>query len=484
MRQSIFGSKLGSLSLRTQLVVLTSLLIALAIAVTSAVTLTVLRSQLEDKLDDELRSNVSNIVEYMRTETDLPESGPLVEFQAFLLDPEGNVVRQISSNTVDAPPPTLSGWTTEKVEKYTDKGFNVLSARGNTEWRIMPFPMSTPAGYSLIMAVPLAPTNTVMTLVALIALIFAAATLFASIAMTWVLVTRAFEPLARVEQTAARIAAGDLSQRIETYNPHTELGHLSASLNTMLSRIEEAFETQKQSELKMRRFVSDASHELRTPLVTIRGYSELYRHGALQDDAAMKNAMGRIEGEAKRMGQMVEDLLTLARIDESRPLDSRPLDLFNLALDATNDAFASAPDREVDLVGLTPDADPVSAPIFGDEAKIRQLLANLMGNALRYTPAGSPLEVAVGVRSGQDGAPRSVVEIRDHGPGIAEEDRQKVFERFYRSDTSRTRETGGTGLGLAIVAGIVGQHHGTVVVEETPGGGATFVIEIPTYSAI
>lgn len=481
MRTRIAQSKLGLLSLRTQLVLLTSLLIALAIAVTAAVTLTTLRSQMESQLDDEMQSNVSAVTDYMIQGSSLPESSPLVKFQAFLLDSDGNVVKKIASTSGDSSSPVINGWTSEKVSKYSEKGFNVFSESGGSEWRIMPFKISDDASYSLIMATPLAPTNSVITLVGMLTLLFALATLVASIAMTWVIVTRAFEPLARVEQTAARIAAGDLSQRIDSYNPHTELGHLSTSLNTMLSRIEEAFETQKNSEIKMRRFVSDASHELRTPLVTIRGYSELYRHGALQDEDALANAMGRIEGEAKRMGQMVEDLLTLARIDESRPLDSKPLDLFDLALDASNDAFASAPDREVDLVGLTDDVDPVSAPIFGDEARIRQVIANLMTNAIRYTPAGSPLQIAVGLRTQDDGVQHSIVEVRDHGPGIAEEDRKRVFERFYRSDTSRTRETGGTGLGLAIVSGIIGQHNGTVSVEETPGGGATFIISIPTY---
>ena len=483
MRTRIAQSKLGLLSLRTQLVLLTSLLIALAITVTAAVTLTTLRSQMESQLDDQMKSNVSAVTDYMIQGTALPESSPLVKFQAFLLDSDGTVIKKIASTSSDSSSPILSDWTAEKAAKYSGKGFNVFSVEGGSEWRVMPFRESdSPTAYTLMMATPLTSTNSVVTLVGMLTLLFALATLVASIAMTWVLVTRAFEPLARVEQTAARIAAGDLSQRIENYNPHTELGHLSTSLNIMLSRIEEAFETQKNSEVKMRRFISDASHELRTPLVTIRGYSELYRHGALQKEEDLSTAMGRIEGEAKRMGQMVEDLLTLARIDESRPLDSKPLDLFNLSLDASNDAFASAPDREVELVGLSAGMPPAPAPIYGDEARIRQVIANLMGNAIRYTPAGSPLEVAVGTRAGDDGIQQSVVEIRDHGPGIAEEDRTKVFERFYRSDTSRTRETGGTGLGLAIVAGIIGQHKGSVAVEETPGGGATFIVSLPTYT--
>lgn len=192
-------------------------------------------------------------------------------------------------------------------------------------------------------------------------------------------------------------------------------------------------------------------------------------------------AMDRIESESKRMGQLVEDLLTLARLDERRAAENTSVDLLKLAQDAANDAFATAPDRDIEVVGLE-GAEALSAPVWGDEQRLRQVLANLMTNALRYTPEGTPIELAVGSVPGVDGTTTSVVQVRDHGPGIHGEDAERVFERFYRADTSRTRETGGTGLGLAIVAAIVGQHDGTVRVEETEGGGATFTIRIPQYS--
>jgi two-component system OmpR family sensor kinase len=228
----------------------------------------------------------------------------------------------------------------------------------------------------------------------------------------------------------------------------------------------------------MRRFAADASHELRTPLVTIRGFSELYRHGALATDEDVATAMGRIESEAKRMGSMVEDLLLLARLDEQRPLQQKPVDLQLIAHDAVVDTQASDRSRPISLTGLG--ADPAApAPALGDEAKLRQVVGNLVGNALRYTPDGSPIELAVGVRTSDGGQPFAVIEVRDHGPGISEEDASKVFERFYRADTSRTRETGGSGLGLAIVAAIVGSHGGSVRVEKTDGGGATLVVSLP-----
>jgi two-component system OmpR family sensor kinase len=244
----------------------------------------------------------------------------------------------------------------------------------------------------------------------------------------------------------------------------------------MLAQIEQSFAAREASEDKMRQFVADASHELRTPLAAVRGYAELYRQGAVRAPEEVASAMSRIEGEAGRMGGLVEDLLTLARLDDQRPLDIAPVDLVVLAADAAQDARAIEPDRSVQVVGLD---GPLTATLVpGDEAKLRQLLANLMSNALTHTPAGSPVEVAVGLR--EEGA-TAVVEVRDHGRGVDPEQARKVFERFYRADPSRSRAAGGgNGLGLAIAAAIVAGHEGRIGVAPTPGGGATFVVQLPT----
>ena len=338
--------------------------------------------------------------------------------------------------------------------------------------------MRTDGPGTMVIAWPL--RDTVRTVEQATASILVAGTL-ATMVMSlvgYVITTRAFKPLSDVERTAAKIAGGDLSSRVPKYPMETEVGSLSESLNVMLSRIESAFKAQQVSEEKMRRFIQDASHELRTPLVTIRGYSELYRHGGIPDGEPLSQAMGRIESEAKRMTQLVEDLLTLARLDEERPLESQEVDLLILAHDAVADARVSAPDRKISLVGLD-GAPPVSAPTRGDEAKLRQVLVNLMTNAMRYTPEGSPIEVAVGSRPVIEGRDTVVLAIVDHGPGIKPEDAKRIFERFYRGDESRDRETGGTGLGLAIVAAIAKQHDGSVVISDTPGGGATLELRLP-----
>ena len=475
-----------SLSLRTQLVVVTSVLIALAIAVTSLVAISALRAQMVHQLDEEMKASSSSLVSSIGT-SQTRQDGAVGSYRVYILDQRGNVLYSVAGADQQAEnEPVLTGWDSEKVKKYHETGTTVNSRTGSNDWRIMPISLESSTNgqaSSMVIALPLKQTNQVVALVGVLTFAFGLATLAAAIAMTWVIVTRTFEPLARVEQTAAKIAAGDLSQRIEDYNPSNEIGNLAISLNTMLAQIESSFNAQAKSEAKMRRFVGDASHELRTPLVSIRGYSELYRQGALPNDEAVATAMGRIESESKRMGQLVEDLLTLARIDERRESKLAPFDLFHLAVDASNDAYATSPDREVSLVGLTNDMAPTSAPVIGDESRMRQVVANLLTNAMRYTPAGTPLEIAVGVREDVPGYPLSVIEVRDHGPGIHGEDRERVFERFYRTDTSRSRETGGTGLGLSIVAAILEQHDGSVHIEETPGGGATFVISLPFYPA-
>lgn len=386
--------------------------------------------------------------------------------------------------------------------------------------------------------------------------------------LTRMLVTSTFGPLRRVEQTAARIADGDFSQRMTDETPNTEVGRLNRSLNVMLNRIDRAFKDRAHTIDQMRRFVGDASHELRTPLVSVRGYAELYRMGALQSPEEVASAMERIEKEAIRMSGLVEDLLELARLDEAKPLQMVPVDLVPLARDAALDANAADPDRSITLVAplagsgapseavatssataaaashtskqavavsgqpsnnltgpialagaaiarLRPRrrADTGAAPILapsgaeashpmvlaeanardmaglrehpfaegvavvnGEENRLRQIVSNMVGNAMRYTPAGSPIEIRVSV---DDAAGQAELAVIDHGEGIPPQIRDKIFQRFWRADTSRARETGGSGLGLAIVASLVAAHHGSVDVVETPGGGATFRLRIP-----
>lgn len=331
-----------------------------------------------------------------------------------------------------------------------------------------------PTGTTLTVALPLEGADETAYQVTRTIVVSGVLIILLGAALSWFAVERALRPLRQIEQTAGAIAAGDLSRRVPATNPRTEVGRLSLSLNTMLAQIERAFAAQAASEGRMRRFVSDASHELRTPLATVRGYGELYRMGAIPE-AELPAAMARIESEATRMGGLVTDLLQLARLDEGRRLAREPVDLAVLAHDAVTDLRALDPGRTATLLPL---AEGITSPgamvVLGDENALRQVLSNLTGNVVRHTPAGSPVELAVGHEGGA-----VVVEVRDHGPGISREHAERVFERFYRLDDSRARSSGGSGLGLAIVAALVAAHGGTARVLPTPGGGTTVRVELP-----
>jgi two-component system, OmpR family, sensor kinase len=295
----------------------------------------------------------------------------------------------------------------------------------------------------------------------------------------WV-VHRSLRPLIEVEQTAAAIAAGQLDRRVPQRDPGTEVGRLSLALNGMLAQIQRAVASSessaaqaRSSEDRMRRFITDASHELRTPLTTIRGFAELYRQGAASD---VEMLMSRIESESSRMGLLVEDLLLLARLDAQRPLERHRVDLLALATDAVHDAQSIAPKRTITMEVFD---GPGTPEVLGDEARLRQVLGNLVANALQHTPEAA----GVTVRVGTDGD-NAVLEVCDEGPGMTSQDAQRVFERFYRTDSSRARASGGTGLGLSIVDSLVYAHGGTVSVTTAPGHGCRFKVNLPRIADV
>jgi two-component system OmpR family sensor kinase len=454
--------------------VITALLIV-ALIVTGASTLTLLRSYLQEQVDRKLYSAL-DLAREQRSFTHLQApKPPIVTDYSLVLYVPGQDPIPLGGDPDDRP--DIRSISVKEARDIDGRPYQVRGTDGQN-WRVVAVPvLSNGDSAVVVIGLPLKSVDDTLSHATLAVCGMGLLTLLlASLIARWT-VSRSFRPLVKVEKTAAAIAVGDLSRRVEVDNPHTELGRLGSSLNAMLAHIESAFAARTASEAKMRRFAADASHELRTPLVTIRGFSELYRHGALATPEDVSTAMGRIENEAKRMGSMIEDLLLLARLDEQRPLQQKPLDLQLIAYDAAVDTQATDRSRAVTVTGI--DGRPAaSAPVLGDEAKLRQVVSNLVGNALRYTPDGSPIELAVGIRT-VDGQDRSIIEVRDHGPGISADDAARVFERFYRADSSRTRETGGSGLGLAIVAAIVGSHGGTVRVADTDGGGATLAVSLP-----
>ena len=341
-------------------------------------------------------------------------------------------------------------------------------------WRVLVEPQS--GGAHLVIAYSLGDLNSTVTRLELADALAggAAVVLLAGIGLP--LVRASLAPLARIEATAAAIAGGDLSRRIDHPAGNTEVGRLAESLDVMLASIEAAYLARAdgearalRSEKRMRRFTADASHELRTPLTSVRGLAE---YGLQQGDAASREEllrlMGLIAGESGRMSRLVDDLLLLARFDAGRPLDRRPVDLASLAAEAVQRARIVAPGRPVTLEA----AEPVI--VDGDEGRLTQVIDNLIGNAIKHTPPGSPVTVTVAGRAGE-----AELTVADRGPGMTAEQASRVFERFYRTDGARTRASGGAGLGLAIAAALAAAHGGEITVDTAPGHGAAFCLRLP-----
>jgi two-component system, OmpR family, sensor kinase len=349
-----------------------------------------------------------------------------------------------------------------------DKLFTVGSV-GSSGLRYRVFAHRDPSAAGLtIVAVPLREVDQTLSRLRLVEALVILGVLAALGLSAFFVVRLGLRPLDRMEATAGQIAAGELSHRVSPATSRTEVGRLGLALNAMLERLEQAFVQREASEERLRRFLADASHELRTPLASIRGYAELFRMGATRDEAGTQLAMRRIEEESKRMGVLVEDLLTLARLDEAPTPIRQSVDLAALARDAVEDAHATDPGRAIDL------SAPHPALVLGDPHQLRQVLANLMRNALVHTPARTP--IAVSVEQDEQGV---TVCVRDHGEGLPDASSEHLFDRFWRAEGGREKGKAGAGLGLAIVAGVVEGHGGRISARDAPGGGALFVVKLP-----
>ena len=596
MNQTLF-ERWNRISLRTKITGVTVLMLTLGLLVSGIGTAAMLRSYVEDQMEAKLETIASgDMSKYFsidnsgpRSQTNLNQLDFTASDDVFVAvyDANGEYERnnwdQRDEGELPAFPATFTQAQVTALNAVRYVTFSLPDADGALTFRAVAALMSADSHGTLVpivIAISSADTERLLGVYLTIFLGFGLGVVLVGALLTRMLVTSTFTPLREVERTAAAIADGDFGQRLGGATPNTEVGRLNRSLNTMLNRIDRAFRDRARTIDQMRRFVGDASHELRTPLVSVRGYAELYRMGALQTDDDVAQAMERIEKEAIRMGGLVEDLLALARLDEAKPLELAQVDLVPLARDAALDTMAAHPDRVVIVIApehgatdvpgdaapeLEVELDPASRPaappisfagatlarlrgrrvrgdaaaaarrdaqaakraaaasaaakraaakaqagqqstgdlsvdvttapvasappaekqsarpvrraiVLAEENKIRQVITNLMGNAIRFTSDGSPLEIRVTI---DDDNERAMVEVVDHGEGIPPQIREKIFQRFWRTDTSRTRETGGSGLGLAIVSSIVAAHNGMVDVVETPGGGATFRVMLP-----
>ncbi|NUR89788.1 MAG: HAMP domain-containing histidine kinase [Nonomuraea sp.] len=467
-----------------RLVSATLLLVTLAITLTGLFTVRLLRGYLVERVDRQLVAAGAPRDLPPPPET-RPEGRPQRFFGLFhsvLVDAGGTTVRVLSESTEEHTP-KLPRLTLADVLARGGRPFTVESlAPGGPDWRVVAMPGRS--GDSRVVAVSLGDVEATVRRLGLIVAFAGGGTLVVlGFACYW-LVRRSLRPLRDIASTARDIAGGDLSRRVPMWAATTEVGKLGRSLNGMLAQIESAVREReaaaesaresataaRRSEEVMRRFMADASHELRTPLTSIRGFAELYRLGEEKDLTEAVRLLSRIEGQAARMGLLVEDMLLLARLDQRRELALHPVDVLSLAATAVIDAQTLAPDRRIELVRL--DGGEGEVLVTGDESRLGQVFGNLVTNALSHTPPGTAFEVRVGL----DGE-RAVVEVADEGPGFTPEVAERVFERFYRADPARG--VGGAGLGLSIAATLVEAHGGVIMAESEPGKGALFRVILP-----
>jgi two-component system OmpR family sensor kinase len=479
------GAALQGMSLRARLLLVLAVLTAAGLVAADVATYTALRSSLFKRVDNSLDTSgraVSGVLSRPR------EGGPgrgspfgLNGLAALGVLTPGMYVE---IRPTDGSPPVVGtvgrpGETAPTIKM--PKGFGPASdggprratvrAANGADFRLLarsvPFADST-----LILGTPLHETYVTLNQLRWIELLVTSAVIAGVLAFGLWLITASLRPLRRIEETAAAIGAGDLSRRVEPDGGTTEIGRLGGALNAMLGQIEDAFAERSASEARLRRFISDASHELRTPIAAVSAYAELFDRGARDRPADLERSMTGIQRETRRMGLLVGDLLLLARLDQGRPLESRPVDLTALAADAVDAAHAMEPNRPLTL------ESPTAVTVTGDAERLRQVVDNLLANVRAHTPA----EAGAIVRVRREGE-SAVLELSDSGPGLAAEQAGHVFERFYRGDPSRARDHGGAGLGLAIVAAIVQAHGGSVGLESMPGAGTTFRVTLPDRGA-
>ncbi|MEU8297780.1 HAMP domain-containing sensor histidine kinase [Micromonospora sp. NPDC048909] len=499
--------RLRSVPLRVKLVTAVLALVAAALLVISSLTTFFLRSYLVGQVDGQLQSasqTLAPLIPALRAR----QVNAMLPSDYVVVIAGPNSVSQPSYDDISLDPQQLPRFPTDVAGFAAREGepFNATSQDGRTRWRV--YYTALPQDEVLAVGQPLTDVDRAVQRLVWIDLLVGGSVLILLASIGAAIVRTSLKPLVEIERTAAAIAGGDLSRRVPDPEegqecPTSELGRLSRALNAMLTQIEAAFTARaasetaarsaevaardaavsaqasearaRRSEERMRQFVADASHELRTPLTTIRGFAELYRQGAARAPEQTAGLLRRIEDEAARMGLLVEDLLLLARLDRERPITLAPVELPVLASEAVQAARVVAPERRIELE-IARGSGPLV--VYGDDARLRQVIGNLMTNALTHTPPDASVTLRLRAEPGN----LAVLEVADTGPGLSPEQAERVFERFYRADAARTRRADGntgTGLGLAIVAALVGAHHGMVEVVETPGGGATFRVRLP-----
>jgi two-component system, OmpR family, sensor kinase len=466
-----------TLSLRGRLLIGVISLVALGLLVSDVATYGLLQTSLVGRIDAQLTGGHNEATAALGGPGRGPEqpsrfpTGTVVEL--FGLD--GSVVTVKVSTpfgaTLSAARPILPKSLPNAGIDVPAAPFTVAGTNGVDQFRVTDWPENSFGGQFVVLAIPLTDVRATLSQLLQLEALIGLGVLAATAILALLIIRIGLRPLQKMGRVAADIAAGDLSKRVEPATPKTEIGRLGLALNGMLSQIEAAFAERTESNNRLRRFIADASHELRTPLTSIRGYSEMLRRGAGESPADSELARRRIEEESVRMSTLVDDMLLIARLDQGRPLEKKPVDLQAIAADAASDARAVAPLRQITLTA------PGPVMVEGDDLRIRQVVGNLVRNALVHTPQQAAIEIGVSTENGT-----GRMSVADHGPGLEAKEMARIFEPFYRVDPSRSRDSGGAGLGLSIVSAVVSAHGGKVSVKETSGGGVTFEVDLPLAS--
>ncbi|GAB2600552.1 two-component sensor histidine kinase [Paractinoplanes abujensis] len=471
------------MSLRVRLLLITAALLLAGLGLFGTVVAGRLSHYQVDRLDTQLRS-LTQLLSRVPAAQPGPAADPSLLDPALdligapylvYLDADGTVLRSAFSSRLE---PSVLPPAADLLALPTDGTGAFLPAAGGPErWRAVAARTAGGNG-TVVAASPMTQADATVAQLRLTSLAGGAVLLVVLTGLGWFALGRGLRPLRRIEHTAAAIAAGDLTRRVPGLAPPgTEIGRLAGSLNTMLGQLERAFADRAAAEARMRTFVSDVSHELRTPLFVIKGSTDLHRMGALAEQSDVDDAMRRIEREATRLTALTEDLLLLAQLDDAPggQLDRAPMDLRTLATDARHDLHALDPARPLTLTGPGGLGPPGPAPVDADEARLRQVVTNLVGNAIAHTPPGTPVRIGVGTVDG-----RAVLEVADSGPGMPADQAARVFDRFYRTDRSRTRTGGASaGLGLAIARSLARAHGGDIELSTRAGAGAVFRLVLP-----
>jgi two-component system OmpR family sensor kinase len=468
-------------SLRNRLILAAVFLASLAIIASDFAANTALRSYLISQVDNQLFSISSGSLERLDRAGIAPQSefeesrspfrvlqpirGVPTSTSLTLLDREGNLIGQVGGELAGQNF-GVTGLKVSQVERYKNKPFTIEGEGRNPDVRALALVLPTGMG-SVIAANSLEEVDKTLSQLRFLFFFLGLIAIFLTALVSRWIIAISLRPLDKVEETAEAIAAGDLSARLPAAKPDTEVGRLTTSLNMMLSRIEQSFSVRVESENKLRRFVADASHELRTPLTAIRGFAELHRQGAVSGEEKTKELISRIEGESIRMSSLVEDLLLLARLDQARELDFEPVDLNTLIVEVVASAKAAGPDHPIEL-----NLPQEELFVLGDSRRIHQVVANLLANARTHTPLGTKINITA-----RQTLAEVIIEVADNGPGLSKSDQERIFERFFRADPARVRNSGeGSGLGLSIVDAVMKAHGGYVSVKSELDKGATFTL--------